>query len=49
LFAAIFVGRQRTSHRSAKLGTQGFREGRNAADRANFNRPIGSQEQRRLA
>ena len=35
-------GRQREKNSRVKLGTQGFREGRAAADRANFNRPLGS-------
>ena len=35
-------GRQGVRNSRANLGSQGFREGRNAADRANFTRPLGS-------
>ena len=35
-------GRQGVRNSRANLGSQGFREGRNAADRANFSRPLGS-------
>lgn len=42
-------GRQRESRSSVKFATQGFHEGRSAADRANFYRPIASANQRRLA
>jgi hypothetical protein len=43
-------GKQRVRNCHAKLGSKGFVEGRAAADRASFNRPIGnSSEQRQLA
>jgi hypothetical protein len=35
-------GRQGVRNSRANLGSQGFHEGRNAADRANFGRPLGS-------
>jgi Protein of unknown function (DUF2786) len=41
-------GRQKTSHTRVKYGSQGFHEGRKAADRANFNRPLGGSTQTRL-
>jgi hypothetical protein len=43
-------GKQKVRNSRAKLGSKGFVEGRAAADRASFNRPIGnSSEQRQLA
>jgi hypothetical protein len=42
-------GKQKVSHRLSRLGSQGFHEGRAAADRATFNRPIGGAQQRRLS
>ena len=41
-------GRQKIRHSRAHLGSYGFSEGRAAADRATFNRPIG-QAQRQLS
>jgi len=42
-------GKQRVAHRRAKLGSKGFVEGRAAADRATFNRPIGGAAQQQLS
>lgn len=41
--------RVRSGGRSTKFGSEGFHEGKAAADRVNFNRPIESQAQARLS
>jgi hypothetical protein len=40
-------GKQKVRHQSTKFGTQGFNQGRAAAEKVNFNRPIGSSAQPR--
>ncbi len=42
-------GKQKVRHSQTKFASDGFKQGRAAADRVNFNRPIGSAKQARLS